>query len=62
MMSALPPATGRQILTDTLRNATTSIGLSIVGIGVLLWGTSKIFLAMVAAFAELYDTERKLSL
>ena len=56
------PETGQQVVTDALRNATGSVGLSVVGIGVLLWGTSKIFRAMDAAFAEIYDTERKLSL
>lgn len=56
------PATGQEVVADALRGATTSVGLSVVGIGVLLWGTSKIFRAMDAAFAEIYDTERKLSL
>ena len=62
MMRALLPATGQQVVTDTLRNATASAGLSVVGVGVLLWGTSKIFRTMDAAFAEIYDTERKFSL
>lgn len=56
------PDTGQHLVTNSLRDATGGVGLSVVGIGVLLWGTSKIFRAMDAAFAEIYDTERKLSL
>ncbi len=62
MTGALLPAAGRQLVTDTLRDATSSVGLSVLGVGVLLWGTAKIFRAMDAAFAEIYDTERNLSL
>lgn len=55
------PATSQEVLAEALRNAAGSIGLSVVGVGVLVWGTSKIFRAMDAAFAEVYDTERKVS-
>ncbi len=56
------PATGRRIVLDALRNATGDAGLSVVGVAVLLWGTSRIFRAMDAAFAEIYDTARDNSL
>lgn len=56
------PETSQQIVADTIRNATGDMGLSVVSIGVLLWGTSKIFRAMDAAFAQIYDTKRNLSL
>ena len=56
------PTAGRQIIVDALRNATGDAGLSVIGVGVLLWGTSKIFRAMDAAFAEIYDTRRDNSL
>lgn len=56
------PDLGRRVVTDALDNARGSVSLSVVGVGVLLWGTFKIFRAMDAAFAEIYDTERKLSL
>jgi membrane protein len=59
---AMLPASGQEAVTEALRGATASVGLSVAGVGVLLWGTSKIFRAMDAAFAELYDTERNLSL
>jgi membrane protein len=62
MVGAVLPEAGRRVVTSTLRDATANVGLSVVGVGVLLWGTSKIFRAMDAAFAEIYDTERKLSL
>lgn len=47
-----------------LRNAITgapSPGDSIVVVGVLLWGTFRIFRALDAAFADIYDVERKTS-
>jgi membrane protein len=62
MTTALLPASGQDVVTDALRNATANVGLSVVGVAVLLWGTSKIFRAMDAAFAEIYNTERKLSI
>jgi membrane protein len=62
LTAAVLPGPGRRVLTDTIRDASASVGLSVAFLGVLLWGTSKIFRAMDAAFAELYDTERNLSL
>jgi membrane protein len=58
---AFLPETGRRVLTAALRDATGGVGLSAAGGVVLLWGASKIFRAMDAAFAEIYDTERELS-
>ena len=62
LTAAVLPQTGRELVTEALRDATGGVGLSVVGVVVLLWGTSKIFRAMDAAFAEIYDTERELSL
>lgn len=56
------PEAGQQVVANALGGATGNVGLSVVSVGVLLWGTSKIFRAMDAAFAQIYDTERKLSL
>ena len=56
------PATAQEAVTNALTDATASVGVSVIGVGVLLWGTSKIFRAMDAAFAEIYDTERELSI
>lgn len=57
----LPEAT-QQVVADALRSATDRLGVSVVSVGLLLWGTSTIFRTMDAAFAQIYDTERKLSL
>lgn len=62
LTAAVLPQTGRELVTEALRDASGGVGLSVVGVVVLLWGTSKIFRAMDAAFAEIYDTERELSL
>jgi len=56
------PETGREVVVEALANATASVGVSAVGLAALLWGTSKIFRAMDAAFAEIYDTEREVTL
>ena len=62
LTAAVLPQTGRELVTEALRDASGGVGLSVVGVAVLLWGTSKIFRAMDAAFAEIYDTTRELSL
>lgn len=62
LTAAALPQTGRAIVTEALRDASGGFGLSVVGVVVLLWGTSKVFRAMDAAFAEIYDTERELSI
>ena len=62
LTATLMPAAGQGVVGDALRNATGSVGASLVGVAVLVWGTFRIFRAMDAAFAEIYDTERKTSL
>jgi membrane protein len=52
----LPPACA-QLVIDALRNASGSVGPSVVGVAGLLWKDSKIFRAMDVAFAEIYDTD-----
>ena len=56
------PEVGRLVVEQGLEDANASVGASAVGLLALLWGTAKIFRAMDAAFAEIYDTERKVSL
>ncbi len=54
------PASANIFLTNAITGAP-SPGDSIVVVGVLLWGTFRIFRALDAAFADIYDVERKTS-
>ncbi|MGN8216569.1 YihY/virulence factor BrkB family protein [Halococcus sp. PRR34] len=51
----LTPSTGG-VLIGQLETAGTSTGLSILGLGVLLWGTLRIFRGLDTAFSDIYET------
>lgn len=53
--TVLTPSTGG-ILIGQLETAGTSTGLSILGLGVLLWGTLRIFRGLDTAFSDIYET------
>lgn len=53
--TVLTPSTGG-ILIGQLESAGTSTGLSILGLGVLLWGTLRIFRGLDTAFSDIYET------
>ncbi len=56
------PEPGQGVVGTALRNASGNVGASLVGVVALVWGTVRIFRAMDAAFAEIYDTDRTTSL
>jgi membrane protein len=53
--TVLTPSAGG-ILIGQLETAGTSTGLSILGLGVLLWGTLRIFRGLDTAFSDIYET------
>jgi membrane protein len=53
--TVLTPSTGG-VLIDQLEAAGTSTGLSLLGLGVLLWGTLRIFRGLDTAFSDIYET------
>ncbi|XVH32142.1 YihY/virulence factor BrkB family protein [Haloferacaceae archaeon DSL9] len=48
-------AAGREVVDETLRDASGRVGASIVSILALLWGALKVFHGLSRAFGELYD-------
>ncbi|WP_436925304.1 YhjD/YihY/BrkB family envelope integrity protein [Halosimplex amylolyticum] len=50
-----PNASG--LLTETVTEATEHTSLSVLGVGVLLWGAIKIFRSLDAAFSSIYDLD-----
>jgi membrane protein len=54
--TVLTPSTGG-VLINQLETAGTSTGLSILGLGILLWGTLRIFRGLDTAFSDIYETE-----
>ncbi|WP_459193466.1 YhjD/YihY/BrkB family envelope integrity protein [Halosimplex sp. J119] len=45
------------LLTETVTEATEHTSLSVLGVGVLLWGAIKIFRSLDAAFSSIYDLD-----
>ncbi|EMA70736.1 ribonuclease BN [Halorubrum aidingense JCM 13560] len=56
--SYLTPA-GQSLLADSISQAGSQTGLSILGVGVLLWGVLRVFRALDTAFSAIYGTQRK---
>lgn len=54
--SALTPDAGEELL-DELRRASRSRSLSVVGLGVVVWGALRIFRGLDTAFSAIYETE-----
>lgn len=46
------------LLVRAALNATSSAGLSLVGLGALVWGTLRIFRGLDQAFSDIYESER----
>jgi len=44
-----------ELVTNTVREATAQTSLSVLGVGVLLWGAIKIFRSLDEAFSDIYD-------
>ena len=61
LLGGYAPASARPFLRNAIRRGSEG-GSSAVGIVALVWGTFKIFRSLDAAFAEIYDTERRRSL
>ncbi|WP_336023885.1 YihY/virulence factor BrkB family protein [Halobellus salinisoli] len=51
--------TGQSLLADSIGQAGSQTGLSILGIAVLLWGVMRLFRALDTAFSAIYGTQRK---
>lgn len=49
----------QDVLITEMRNASQSTGLSVLGVGVLLWGTLRIFRGLDTAFSDIYETEAR---
>lgn len=56
--SYLTPS-GQSLLTDSISQAGSQTGLSILGFVVLLWGILRVFRALDTAFSAIYDTQWK---
>ncbi|WP_149797940.1 YihY/virulence factor BrkB family protein [Halorubrum xinjiangense] len=56
--SYLSPA-GQTLLADSIGQAGTQTGLSVLGLLVLLWGVLRVFRALDTAFSAIYDTHAK---
>ena len=46
------------LLVEAALNATSSAGLSLVGLGALVWGTLRIFRGLDQAFSDIYESEQ----
>ncbi|QCS42879.1 YhjD/YihY/BrkB family envelope integrity protein [Natrinema versiforme] len=56
------PESGQIILEDGIEGSTGSVGTSIIGLLVLLWGSLKIFRGLDTAFSEIYASSEENSL
>ncbi|MFC7071313.1 YihY/virulence factor BrkB family protein [Halobaculum lipolyticum] len=54
--AALTPDAGRELLAE-LERASASTTLSVLGIGVLVWGALRVFRGLDTAFSDIYETE-----
>lgn len=50
---------GQSLVTDSISQAGSRTGLSVLGILVLLWGVFRVFRALDTAFSALYDTQER---
>lgn len=48
---------GQSLLADSIAQASSQVGLSILGVVVLLWGVLRVFRALDTAFSAIYDTQ-----
>lgn len=48
---------GQSLLADSIAQASSQVGLSILGLIVLLWGVLRVFRALDTAFSAIYDTQ-----
>ncbi|GAB3699091.1 hypothetical protein GCM10028858_12780 [Halorubrum pallidum] len=51
--------TGQSLLADSISQAGSQTGLSVLGIVVLLWGVFRVLRALDTAFSAIYDTQRR---
>lgn len=51
--------TGQSLLADSIGQAGSQTGLSVLGLVVLLWGVFRVFRALDTAFSAIYDTQAK---
>lgn len=51
--------TGQTLLADSISQAGSQTGLSVLGIIVLLWGVLRVFRALDTAFSTVYDTQQR---
>ncbi|MFB6172129.1 MAG: YihY/virulence factor BrkB family protein [Haloarculaceae archaeon] len=56
---AQPARAFADLLVSAALNATSSAGLSLVGLGALVWGTLRIFRGLDQAFSDIYESESR---